>query len=141
MCGGQEVTVQAGWAQAVHGDGEAVRWRRRSQRSLQLRLREELLPVLQVGRVHLQEGRAARVARLQHGCPPAAGRRDQTGRAVNHQHHNTHRGTFKRSGQDVDKYGTHRGSNLFTQTQDAQQLCQIHYTQSRFLLLLQVLAL
>lgn len=64
--------MQAGWSQAVHRDGEAVRvrrWqRRRRQRSLELRLREELLPVLQVGRVHLEEGRAARVARLQHGC-------------------------------------------------------------------------
>lgn len=80
MCGGQEVAVQPGWAQAVHGDGEAVRWRRRwGQRSLKLRLREELLPVLQVGRVHLQEGRAARVARLQHGYPQAAGWRDQRG--------------------------------------------------------------
>lgn len=66
------MAVQAGWSQAVHRDGEAVRVRRRQrrrrQRSLELRLREKLLPVLQVGRVHLEEGRAARVARLQHGC-------------------------------------------------------------------------
>lgn len=60
--------MQTGLAQGVHGDGEAVRWREmRGQRRLQLSLGEELLPVLQVGRVHLQEGRAAGVARLQHG--------------------------------------------------------------------------
>lgn len=77
MCGGQEVAVKAGRAHAFHGDREAVgRWQRRQQGGLELGLREELLPVLQVGRVHLQEGRAARVARLQHGCPPAAERRE-----------------------------------------------------------------
>lgn len=65
---GQEVAVQAGLTQAVHGHGEAVRWRQGGQRSLQLRLREELLPVLQVGRVHLQEGRATGLTWLQHGC-------------------------------------------------------------------------
>lgn len=83
---GQEVTVQAGWTQVVHRDGEAIRWRWWwGQRGLQLRLREELLPVLQVGWVHLQEGRATRVARLQHCCPSAAERRDQRGSAVDHQ--------------------------------------------------------
>lgn len=69
------MAVKAGRAHAFHGDGEAIGWRqRRHQGSLQLGLREELLPVLQVGRVHLEEGRAARVAWLQHGCPPAAER-------------------------------------------------------------------
>lgn len=77
MCGGQEVAVKAGRAHAFHRDREAIGWWQRwHQGSLQLGLREEMLPVLQVGRVHLQEGRAARLAWLQHGCPPAAERRE-----------------------------------------------------------------
>lgn len=85
MCGGQEVAVKAGRAHAFHRDSEAIRWwQRRHQGGLQLGLREELLPVLQVGRVHLQEGRSARVAGLQHGCPPAAERRE-TRRSDMHQ--------------------------------------------------------
>lgn len=77
MRGGQEVAVKAGRAHAFHRDGEAISWwQRRHQGGLQLGLREELLPVLQVGRVHLQEGRAARVPGLQHGCPLASERRE-----------------------------------------------------------------
>lgn len=88
MCGGQEVAVEAGRAQALHRDGEAIgRRQRRHQGSLQLGLREELLPVLQVGRVHLEEGRAARVARLQHGCRPAAARRENSQTCISATHH------------------------------------------------------
>lgn len=92
MRGGQEVTVKAGWAHAFHRDREAISWwQRRHQRSLQLGLREELLPVLQVGRVHLQEGRAAWVAWLQHGCPPVAEGRYQSQTCIS----NRHQGTWK----------------------------------------------
>lgn len=85
MRGGQEVAVKAGRAHAFHGDGEAIGWRqRRHQGSLQLGLREELLPVLQVGRVHLEEGGAARVAWLQHGC-----RRRLRGQRTDRRHQGT----------------------------------------------------
>ncbi|KAI3372966.1 hypothetical protein L3Q82_023406, partial [Scortum barcoo] len=97
QCVCQEVAVQAGRPQGVHAMGGA----RRSGGGggggrggrLQLRLREELLPVLQVGRVHLQEGRAARVARLASAWLPAGcwGGRGQRRGAVNHQHHDTQR--------------------------------------------------
>lgn len=85
MSGGQEVAVQAGRAQGPRRQGEAVSGGPlRDQRSLEL-LREELLPVLQVGRVHLQEGRTARVPRLQHAALRGAERQ-----GVSHLHrHNT----------------------------------------------------